>query len=392
MQKKTFGVLLTEYMYRIGMSESFLGNKIGVSSETVRKWKLEYTKPRKTNRDKVVAAAKLMRLKEEETNDLLEAVPFPKEFPVIEDLAEAIFINFIPSLFNRLDRLAYPIMLLLTQATWGEPPFRKALLVHAKNRYSPENVLHIQPPYNLDMDTYFADLGEQCGFDNVNSGNSLKKTFDKRIKNNRLFLLISRFENSEPSLREELAKMIRALSDVHTNRLHVMFCGGAGLSELKFKNCAMSLLNLAEVEHWPELGYLEVKALAKYRFQKLQLSDDLANELLYISGGHPQLLNECLKIRQAFPRFALDKYPELLSQRDYIWQLFTPFMQNIVEKKQIGEWLQQEHLGKMQPYILNDLIRQLYWKNLLVGKEMDGEKYLFWRCKAIKMAGLEILI
>ena len=43
-----------------------------------------------------------------------------------------------------------------------------------------------------------------------------------------LFLLISRFECSELPLQEQLAKMIRAMSEKHTKRLLVIFCGGAG--------------------------------------------------------------------------------------------------------------------------------------------------------------------
>ena len=74
---------------------------------------------------------------------------------------------------------------------------------------------------------------------------------------------------------------------------------------------------------------------------------------------------------------------------------FTPFLQDSRAKKQIGEWLHQEHLGEMRPYIIDDLKRELYWKNLLVGKQLaelnSTKKYLCWRCEAIRIAGREIL-
>jgi len=397
---KTFGELLTKYMHRIGMSEQFLGHQIGVTGATINKWKNELAKPSKKNRHLILEAAKVLRLTEQETNALLIAASFSGEYP-IEELAAAIFTDFIPGLFDRLERCFHPVMLLLTQATWGEPPCREALLLHAAKKYGGENVWHIQPPYILEADTdmYFADLGKQCGLRNVDDGNSFAHAFEERLEqSNLLFLLISRFEHSEPLLREKLAKIIRAISDRHANRLHVIFCGGASLADLKFKQGAMSLLNLAEIQRWPELGRVEVQALAKYRFEELQLNNDLADELLNTSGAHPLLLNDCLKIRHDHPNFALDKYTRLLSKLDYVWQLFTPFRQDSRAKKQIGEWLEQEHLGEMQPYILDDLKRQLYWKNLLVGKELGGmgeeiikKKYLCWRCEAIQMAGREVL-
>ncbi|KHD05352.1 hypothetical protein PN36_28395 [Candidatus Thiomargarita nelsonii] len=46
------------------------------------------------------------------------------------------------------------------QAGWEQPPCREALLTQARQKYSPEKVLHIKPPYqgeNIDRD--FAALG-----------------------------------------------------------------------------------------------------------------------------------------------------------------------------------------------------------------------------------------
>jgi len=56
------------------------------------------------------------------------------------------------------------------------------------------------------------------------------------------------------------------------------------------------------------------------------------------------------------------------------------------------DWLQQEQdLGKAQPFILDELKRKLFWKNLLVEREVGGERRLCWRCEALRMAGLQIL-
>jgi len=68
---------------------------------------------------------------------------FDKEYVLSEDLAGAIFVEFIRELFTNLLHRNPPVMLLLTQANWGEPPFREALLTQARKIFSPNEVLHI---------------------------------------------------------------------------------------------------------------------------------------------------------------------------------------------------------------------------------------------------------
>ena len=378
----SFGELLTKYMHRIGMGNDFLGKKIGVNGETARKWKNELSKP--NNREKVINVANILRLTELETNELLEKSGFHQEYP----LTEVIFKKFIETIFIELEDInPCSVMLLLTQANWGEPPSRDAILLQAKKKYLPKNVLHIQPPYIIDTDTdaYFTALGKQCRFSNVKNALNFSTALQECLENtNRLFLLISRFEQGEA--RSQLASIIRGLSDTYNNRLHVIICGNKHLEELKFKEGALSLLNIAEIKRWPELGTEEVQNLRDYRFKKIKLTNDLIEDFLKISGGHPQLLNECLKIYQKYPKLSLIEYPEKLTELDYVWQLFIPFKRSSKEKR-IVKLLQHNDLGRAKPYILDDLLRELYWKNLLVNRE----KRLCWRCETIKTVGIEIL-
>lgn len=377
----TFGELLIKYMHRIGMSNDFLGKKIEVTGEAIRKWKMDIYKPK--NSTKVEKVAQILRLTELEINEFSEKAGFPPVFP----LAEIIFKEFIGEVFTELEHIQpCSVMLLLTQANWGEPPCRDAILLQAKKKYLPNNVLHIQPPYilNTNSDAYFTDLGKQCRLVNVKNAITFNTALQERLENtNRLFLLISRFEQGEQ--RKQLAGIIRSLSDIYNNHLQVIFCGNKHLEELKFKQGALSLLNIAEIKHWPELGQQEVLNLCDCRFKGIKITDDLIKDFLDISGGHPQLLNKCLEIYKKFPRLSLIDYPEKLSELDCIWQIFIPFKKAAVEKR-IIELLQRDDLGKAKPYIFDDLLRELYWKNLLVKR--DGR--LCWRCEAIKMTGLEI--
>ena len=68
----------------------------------------------------------------------------------------------------------------------------------------------------------------------------------------RLFCLVSRFEQGTPALRETLAGILRSLSEMHSGRLHLLLCGGEALADLKYRSGDMSLLNIAQVNHWPE--------------------------------------------------------------------------------------------------------------------------------------------
>ncbi len=207
-------------------------------------------------------------------------------------------------------------------------------------------MLHIHPPASLtvDSDSYFAHLGKQCEMECVKKDYDFEKILKERVeKTNQLFLLVSRFEQGVPSLGKHLASIIRNISETYPNRFHVMLCGGEKLAALKYQNGSLSLLNFAEVEHWPELGSAEVKAWCEHRFKEVPLNEGLVNKLLEVSGGHPQLLNKCLAFQRDFPlRDVMADYPEELSQSDELWQLFLPFKQEPDIRQQVCEWLKRQ--------------------------------------------------
>jgi hypothetical protein len=313
-----------------------------------------------------------------------------------DDLVGDIFKDYIQELFKKLSQThPYPIMLLLTQTFWDELPCRKAILLKAEKIYSPENVLHIKPPYSSseDENEYFADLGQQCG-ECVKDGYGFEKWLKQRLKvTYPLFLLVSRFEQGASSLNKHLAGIIRNISEDTPNRLHVILWGGKKLADLKYQEGDLSLLNFAEVEYWPELGLEEIKARGKQHFG-LQIDEVLAEKLLTICGGHPQLLHECLKLRSDKTTLESNNYMEKLIQCDTIWQSFQPFEKMPEDRQTICEWLKkgtQEKVAKWQPYIQNDLLRKLFWKNLLVRQDNNGESGLYWRGEVILWAGKKIL-
>ena len=377
-----FGKLLNNYMRRIRARAKDVADELGVSRQTILNWIQGTSMPKKCS--KVIICAQFLRLTARETDELFTAANCDKR-------SRYEISNFANRLFIELSHLtSYSVVLLLSQTDCSAHPFRQFLLREAKERYSISQMLHIHIPFftGTNMNRYFVEFGKQCQFKEVNNEFNFERTLQNRLEQSKqLFLLITRFEHGPPVLREQLAGILHNLSDLYPGRLHILLCGGEKLAELKYRTNNLALLTHATVKRWPEMTRAEVYAWRDQYFTGLWLNDDMVDELLTISGAQPQLLDECLRIKQQQPQLEFWEYPNTLSESDCVWQLFTPFTRDTSTKQQLAKWLQQEKLGKAQPYILDDLLRQLYWKNLLV----ERDKQLYWRCDTLRMAGLKIL-
>lgn len=377
----TFACLMKTYMRRIRAGAKDVADELGVSRQTILNWVNGTSKPTKC--DKILKCAHFFRLDQEETDTFLQSVGCSR-------IADNVAITFARQLFKQFPKLPSPFILLLNQTHVNLFPFHEVLLKQAEELYSPAQVLRITPPFlSTDPDRYFMELSEQCGFGHVCDGLGFEKMLRQCLKDTTipLFLLINHLEQSAACLRQQLTHILYSLCEAYKGRLHILLCGGEQLIELKYKGDDLPLLREAAVKRWPELSRSEVYTLRDYHFKGLLLDDALVDQFLSISGGQPQLLNECLKLRQKYPDLPLENYVKILSENDYVWQLFTPFGKDMSAKKRIYKWLQQEDLGKAQPYILDDLLRQLYWKELLV----ERGKRLYWRCEAVRMAGRTVL-
>jgi len=391
-KKSTFADLLIKYMRRSRVGNADIAIEMGVTRQMVAKYKESLCKPQC---DKVKKCAEFLRLTPEETKAFLETISLDcvsdQPFEIDDNWVTSLFPAFIQSLLNQITTIRPSIILLLTQMGWDEPPCREVLLVRAKERYSPDKVLHIFPPYcsQGNVDHYFVELAQQCGFKEVANDAGFERQLEERLcQVDQLFLLISRFEQIPTlELQNKFAGIIRSLTERYKN-LHVLLCGNQKLENLKFSNGTLSLLNVASIERWPELGKTEIFALCKQAFPKVQLTEVDVHQILKLSGGHPGLLRACLNIKQIAPNLSYAKYnDEFLSENKYIWQSFTPYCHDNEMRKQLLEWLEKDCLGQKQPYIINQLLRELYWKNLLVNR--DGQ--LCWRCEAIRMIGKKVL-
>lgn len=413
MAHDSFPELLSLYMRRIRASASGVATEIGLSREAVNNWRNGMSAPNARSREKVVACTRYLRLTEAEANRLLSAAGFAPEFPLQAEVeppataactatgaeSEQPFGAFQSRLFGQLAQaMPYPISMLLSPAHWGQPPFRPELLQRARQQYGATSVLHIQPPYSVSTapTEYFAAIGRQCGLGEVQSDYEFESALERRLlAGERLFCLVSRFEQGTPALRETLAGILRSLSEMHSGRLHLLLCGGEALADLKYRSGDMSLLNIAQVNHWPEPTLADLSILASQRWPGHDWPLPVLAHLLDASGGHPALFEEGLQwlVEQGVnaTQAASAALRTQLAGSPRLWQTFLPLAQEGTPRERLRSLLQADDLGRARPYLQDDDLRRLFWGNLIHVRGTGDAARLHWRCDTVRHAGLMVL-
>ena len=387
MSVSEFPDLLARYMRRIRASAAGVASEIGMSRESVNNWRNGDALPNRKHRDKVLTCATYLRLSEDETNRLLLAAGFDAEFIVEAQTPE-------PAVAHVLDQLQqlrpYPILMLLTQAHIGQPPQREAMLAQARQRYGSGAVLHLQPPFSLARDAagYFSAIAAQCGLEGVDSDYSFEAALARRLQaGTRLFCLVSRFEQGDPVQRDVLAGILRSLSEMYSGQLHLLICGGAALSDLKYRGGDLSLLNIAAASHWPDMGVHDLPAIAQRRAVALVQPE----RALRLCGGHPLLADAVIDLLAEDAARNDADITGVLAMHPRLWQAWLPILADIPSRTIIAGWLDDGRIAPSRPYLLDPVLRALYWANLIVARR-DGEAtWLQWRCDAIRTAARLIL-
>jgi len=400
MATDSFADLLSIYMRRIRASASGVATEIGLSREAVNNWRNGASAPNPRSRDRVVACTRYLRLTESEANRLLSAAGFAPEFPLqAESVGAQPFAAFQDRLFTQLAQaVPYPISLLLSPAHWGQPPFRQELLQRARTQYGEASVLHIQPPYSVStaQADYFAAIGRQCGLGEVASDYEFESALESRLlAGERLFCLVSRFEQGTPELRETLAGILRSLSEMHSGRLHLLLCGGEALADLKYRSGDLSLLNIAQVNHWPDPSLDDLLQLAHHRWTEHHWTEPVVSELQALSGGHPALFEEGLQwlVDQGLGdgHASSSALRTHLASSPRLWQTFLALAQAPATRARLQQLLQADDLGRARPYLQDNELRSLFWGNLIHVRGTGDAARLHWRCATIRDAGLMVL-
>lgn len=391
-----FPDLLSRHMRRIRASAAGVAAEIGISREAVNNWRVGTSLPSRRHRERVLACANYLRLTEAECNALLQAAGFEPEFPVEAGaaLATPAAAPAVPAtvvqLFDRLQQLRpYPVCLLLTQAHWGQPPEREAMLAEATARYGAGRVLHLQPPFRAgdgDAD-YFALLAAQCGLQGIASDAAFEAALAQRLQQpGPLFCLVSRFEQGAAGPRDVLAGILRSLSEMYSGKLHLLICGGAALADLKYQGGDLSLLNIAASQTWPELEVADLQRAAP------GLPDAVLARALRLSGGHPLLAQAALGLLGEGTAATDDEHIiEALSDHPRLWEALLPLLRDAGARALVHDWLQRDQIAPARPYLLDPLLRQLYWSNLLAARVQPQGTWLEWRCEAIRRAVRQVI-
>nr|VFJ97467.1 MAG: TIR domain-containing protein [Candidatus Kentron sp. LFY] len=260
-----------------------------------------------------------------------------------------------------------------------------------------ENCHHLVPPSDPDasLADYFAFIARQAGFPgDITSAMALEFAIEDHLRGGApLFLFITRLVAGSPDGRQALARMLRNLNERYGEQLRIVLCGSEQLAALRFANGEHSLLDGAEALYWPEPTVADLRnwrqAFPGSEEVPGATSDELPPEVaegfLAVTGGHPQLLHKCLRQWMR----AEDSDCAGLVRRDLdLAALFTRYRQGEAgERSRLRDWLNRERIASYDYWPGDDLLRRLFWDNLLA--ERDG--MFAWRCGGIRDIGIRVM-
>jgi len=292
--------------------------------------------------------------------------------------------RFIDTIFNYLDA-SMPVML-LAQMDSNTQHYAHAIKQSAQQRYGANNVLHIFPPASSRANSAacFGRMAKQCGFDEhiAESWEWADALRDKLTQGQQTLLLITGFDNGPDNARAELAGELRGLLEEHPFELKLVLIGGNRLAEMKYKDGKMSLLNTLTETRLPEVGVQDMREIYLQRYPQLQIDDDELHTMLDFTGRHPRLLEACLQAKQS----QQNDWQTKLKNGHLPSQLFTRFRGD-ADHIPLCNLLNKQQLGRYDVWPQDNLLRRLYWANLI--SHCNGQ--FVWRGEFIRETGKEML-
>src|SRR5215831_96983 len=291
--------------------------------------------------------------------------------------------TFLEAVFTQSET-GRPLMI-LAQADINTQIYGRALRRRAETLYGADSVFHIFPPNSSRADSaaYFGRLAKQCHLerDITESWHWAEALSQKLDSEQDVFLLVTGFENGPAESRGELAGELRQLNERY-RALRVVMMGGEGLAALKYASGSLSLLNIAEELPIPQLTHRDLHHLFGQQYRQLNLSPQQLQTVLEFTGCHPRLLPYYLQ-QGADSAQACE---QVLRQSPLPTQLFTRFHAE-KDRLLLCALLAQPELGRFTLWSDNELLRRLYWANLITRR---GQNFV-WHCEFIRQTGREVL-
>ena len=285
--------------------------------------------------------------------------------------------TFLDAVFTRSEA-GRPLMI-LAQADINTQIYGHALRRQAETQYGADNVFHIFPPNSSRADSaaYFGRLEGD-----ISESWHWAEALSRKLDSGRdVFLLVTGFENGPAECRGELAGELRQLNEGYP-ALRVVMMGGADLAALKYASGSLSLLNIAEELPIPQLTHRDLHHLFGQQFPQLNLSHEQLQTVLDFTGCYPRLLPYCLQQGAG----SAQACAQVLRPSPLPTQLFTRFHDER-DRLLLCTLLAQTTLGRFDIWPDNELLRRLYWANLIT---RQGPHFV-WHCEFIRQTGREVL-
>ena len=277
-------------------------------------------------------------------------------------------------------------LMILAQADTNTQHYSYALEQALPVNFPQASFIKLFPPASTTADTsaYFGRLAKQCSFDETisNSWEWADALSEKIQQGNEIILLITGFENGSEEARGELAGELRGLLSNNPFSLKLIVMGGERLAAAKYELGKHSFFNDLEEMRLPDVGLQDLKDIYLQRYANIDVTDQVLREILSFTGKHPRLLEGCL---HQLNRGETD-WKTAISNSPLPSQLFTKF-RNKEDSNRLVELLQRDSLGPQNAWLQDQLMRKLYWQNLLT---TDNGQYI-WRCEFIQKTGQELL-
>jgi hypothetical protein len=176
-------------------------------------------------------------------------------------------------------------------------------------------------------------------------------------RSDRYLVIIKNFEDINSKIKDRFAKLLRSLIEDCPNFYLVIF-GGKKLAQLVYENGTMSLFSNATV------NFLEIKDSA------------LSQAIIDITGSHPKLNNLCEGMEKGRD---IDFYKKSLISSPNLQMIFNGYS----DIRKLCRYFDEKDFGLYNPWHTDELIRDLFWENLL----KEEKNKLTWRSEFIREIG-----
>ncbi len=290
------------------------------------------------------------------------------------------------------------VVLLARWEQWQES-VRTLLEERAKEFFGAPFTRVLVAPFSTNGDpaaTLFKHLAAQCDFPGaVEDEKTFLEAFEASLPEyGKLLLVIRGIEGSEPREQKLLAALLRSINEngKFRHKVRILVSGSEKLADLAYGG-ELSYLNHTDICEWPEPGPEEIRRAARgicrARGLEVALDDCAVERLMEVSGGHPAVLEPALRLYVRGPGFSDQQLAEQLAASPRGWQLFMPLLKLPGGGKKLWRLLEAPDVGANQDRARDPMIKALYWRNLL--KPGAGNRRLYWRCEALRLAGRMIL-